>query len=75
MKKKNITMDDLAITAQKGFSETRSGIESLSKSVDKRFDFVDKRLDKIEKLIIADHRQRIEKLEEEMKELKNLLAV
>jgi archaellum component FlaC len=71
MKKKNITIDDLAIMVGKGFES----VDKRFDLVDKRFDLVDKRLDKIEKLIIADHRQRIEKLEEEMKELKNLLAV
>ncbi|GAI21016.1 unnamed protein product, partial [marine sediment metagenome] len=38
-------------------------------------DGVDKRLDRIEKLLIVDHRQRIEKLEMEVKNLKELLAV
>ncbi|MDD4531555.1 MAG: hypothetical protein PHH21_02495 [Candidatus Pacebacteria bacterium] len=75
MKKKEITIDDLAMMVQKGFIETKTDMASFSKSVDKRFDAVDRRLDKIEKLIIADHRQRIGKLEEEMKELKNLLAI
>ena len=75
MKKKEITIDDLATMVQKGFIETKTDMTSFSKSVDKRFDAVDRRLDKIEKLIIADHRQRIERLEEEMKELKNLLAI
>lgn len=40
-----------------------------------RFDKVDERLEKIEKLILADHKRRIEKLEIEVKELKELLAV
>jgi hypothetical protein len=31
-------------------------------------------LEKIEKLILADHKRRIEKLENEVKELKELLA-
>ena len=77
MKKKNITIDDLAIMVQKGFEETakKVDLDNFSKSVDKRFDIVDKRLDRIEKLIIADHRERIEKLEEEMKELKSLLSI
>jgi len=77
MKKKNITIDDLAIMVQKGFEETakKVDLDNLSKSVDKRFDIVDKRFDRIEKLIIANHRERIEKLEEEMKELKSLLSI
>lgn len=42
---------------------------------DKRFDNMDQRLERIEKLMLADHKQRIEKLEGEVKELKELLAV
>ena len=82
MKKKNVTIDDLAVMVQGGFIETNKRIDKLSDSVDKRFDGVDKRfdkvekrLDRIEKLILSDHKDRIEKLEMEVQELKNLLAV
>ena len=64
MAKKNITIDDLAIMVKKGFD-----------GVDLRFDKVDESFDKIEKLIFADHKRRLEKLEEEMKELRGLLAL
>ena len=64
MEDKNITIDGLAMMVQKGFD-----------GVDKRFDKVDSNLQRIENLLIADHRQRIEKLEVEMKQLKELLAV
>lgn len=64
MKKKNITIDSLAIMVQKGFN-----------GVDQRFDKVDDKLDQIEKLLIAEHRRRIERLEADVKELKELLAV
>jgi archaellum component FlaC len=76
MKKKNITIDDLAIMVQKGFQETakKEEMDKRFDGVDKRFDGVDKRLDRIEKLILADHKERIEKLELEVKELKDLIA-
>jgi len=64
MAKKNITIDDLAIMVKKGFD-----------GVDLRFDKVDESFDKIEKLILTDHKRRLEKLEEEMKELRGLLAL
>ena len=70
MAKKNITIDDLAIMVQKGFEETAKKAE-----MNLRFVQIDKRFDKIEKLILADHKNRIEKLEEEVKELKNLFAM
>jgi archaellum component FlaC len=62
--------------------ETKKEFENLAgmvsrgfEHVDKRFDAVDERLDKIEKLILADHKRRIEKLEIEVKDLKELLAI
>ena len=70
MKKKNITIGDLARMVQKGFLETAKKDE-----VNKRFDKMENRLERIEKLLIADHRRRIEKLEIAVKELKELLAV
>ena len=71
MKKKNITIDGLAIMIQKGFN----GVDLRFDKVDKRFDGVEDKLERIEKLVLADHKRRIEKLESEVKELKELLAV
>ncbi|MDP2930165.1 MAG: hypothetical protein Q8N56_00955 [bacterium] len=70
MKEKNITIDTLAGMIAKGFSETAKTAE-----VNLRFNKIDDRLDGIEKLILANHKVRIEKLEEEVKYLKELLAV
>lgn len=70
MKKKNVTIDDLARMVQKGFLETAKKSE-----VDKRFDKVEDHLERIEKLLIAEHRRRIERLEVDVRELKELLAV
>lgn len=44
-------------------------------AVHKWFDEVEERLDRIEKLILADHQRRIERLETEMKDLKDMLAI
>ena len=44
-------------------------------TVNARFDSLDGRLDRIEKLMLADHKRRIERLEMEMKDLKDMLAV
>lgn len=70
MKKRGVTIEDLARMIQKGFLETAKKAE-----VNKRFDKVEDRLGRIEKLLIAEHRRRIERLEEDVKELKELLAV
>lgn len=69
MKKRTVTIEDLARMVQKGFQETAKRDE-----VNHRFDIIEDRLEKIEKLILADHKRRIEKLEAEVKELKELLA-
>jgi len=60
----NMTNNDLARIIAKGFE-----------GVDQRFDGVDKRLDRIEKFLLEDHRRRIEKLESEMKELREAIAL
>lgn len=73
MTKKDVTINDLAVMVQKGFNEVAEKMATKSE-INHRFDLVDKRFDKIEKLILADHRERIEKLEIGLKELKDLLA-
>jgi archaellum component FlaC len=64
MSKREVTIEDLAVMVKKGFD-----------GVDKRFDGVDDRLDRIEKLMLVDHKHRIERLEEQVKNLRDLLAV
>lgn len=77
MAKKNITIEDLARMVNKGFDKTakKDDIDGQFKLVDKRFDKIENRLEKIEKLILADHKRRIERLEIDVKELRGLLAV
>jgi len=77
MENKNITIDDLAGMVQKGFEETakKDEVDSQFSGVNERFDKIEDRLESIEKLILADHKRRIEKLEDEVKELRELLAV
>jgi archaellum component FlaC len=77
MKKRNITIEDLARMVKNGFEETakRKEVNSRFNEVDSRFNIVENRLDKIEKLILADHKRRIERLEFEVKELKDLFAI
>jgi len=71
MAKKKMTIDTLAVMINRGFE----GVDKRFEDVDKRFDAVDARLERIEKLILADHKRRIERLEVEMRDLKDLLAV
>lgn len=83
-KKKSITIDDLARMVQIGFNETakQKDMDKRFKLVDKNFELVDERFDsieerlaRIENILILDHRHRIERLEGEMKELKEIFAV
>lgn len=53
----------------------KSDLDTIKKEMKAGFKAVDERFDRIEKLILADHKRRIEKLEEEVRDLKNLLAV
>ncbi len=51
-----------------------SAIQKDFGNVYERFNRVDARFDRIEKLMLADHKRRIEKLEEGIKELRGLLT-
>jgi len=70
MAKKNITIDDLAVMVQKGFAETATKSEMKA-----GFDSMNRRFDKIENLILADHKKRIERLESEVKDLREMFAM
>jgi uncharacterized coiled-coil protein SlyX len=59
-----ITIETLAGMIARGFQH-----------VDKKFEEMDKRFDQIENLLMSEHRQRIEKLERQMKEVRDTLAI
>ena len=63
-KKNDITLEDLARMVQKGFEET-----AKEKEVNLRFNEIDERLDRIERILFWDYKNRIEKLEDQVKEL------
>ena len=68
--KKDVSLDDLAVMVQRGFL----GVDKSFDSVDKKFDFLEaemnNRFDRLEKIIFHEYRGRIEKLEDEVKELR-----
>lgn len=85
---KKVSIEKLAEMVQRGFDDVTGTFHDVTSrmahkiDVDKRFDGVDKRFDalkdrleRIEKLMLADHKRRIERLESEMKELRDLLAI
>ena len=55
--------------------QTKKEFDNLAGMIKRGFDRVDERFDKIEKLMLADHKRRIEQLEHEVKNLKELLAI
>jgi len=50
-------------------------ISALAGMINRRFDDSDKKIDKIENIIVLDYRRRIERLEFDVKILKDVLAV
>lgn len=61
---KKMTIENLAVITANGF-----------KGVDKRFDEVDKRFDRIENILLRDHLNRIERLEDTVLRLKVKVGV
>ncbi len=81
---KKITIEHLATMVSRGFDGVDKQFEEVAKKsdmdkcfnkVDERFDRVENRLGKIENILTSDYKRLIEKLELEMKELKNALAI
>jgi hypothetical protein len=58
---------------EKEFNNTTN--DDLARMIAKGFEGVDKRFDRIENILLEDHRKRIEKLELEMKGLKEALSL
>lgn len=74
MTKKGITIDGLARMVQKGFEETAKHIDVRFEHVEKRLNEIEIRLDRIENILIAAHENRIERLEDKMRQLETLLG-
>lgn len=67
--KKKITIEDLAGMTQRGFADNAVRFDAI----DKRFDKMDDRFDHIEHLILTDHRNRLERLEDKMRVLETAI--
>lgn len=70
MDRGEVTIEDLARMVQKGFEDTAKKID-----MDDRFNAVEMRLDRIEKFLLEEHRRRIEKLEDQMQEVRDALNI
>jgi len=70
---KKMTIDDLAIITANGFKSVDKRFDEVDKrfsDVDKRFNEVDRRFDRIENILLRDHLNRIERLEDTVLQLK-----
>ena len=70
MDKEEVTIEDLARMVQKGFEDT-----AKAHIVEAEFRAVNERLDRIEKFLLEEHRRRIEKLEDQMQEVRDALNI
>jgi len=73
MAKKNTTIDDLAVMVQKGFEKTstKEQVDHLESRVIR----LEKNVATIKDLILEGHKKRIVKLEDEVKELREMFAM
>lgn len=70
MDRGEVTIEDLARMVQKGFEDT-----AKASVVEAEFRAVNERLDRIEKFLLEEHRRRIEKLEDQMQEVRDALNI
>lgn len=78
MKVKNqTTIDDLAMMIKRSFGATASkeDLHIIEQDMGRQFAGVNDRLDRIEKIFMVDHKHRIERLEFEVNNLKDLFAL
>ena len=78
MAKQETTIDDLAQMVQMGFQDMGGRMDILQSDVHalkSNMSDVQEQLDRIEKLVLVDHKHRIERLEFEVKNLKDLFAL
>ena len=70
-----VTNEELGRMIGEGFHGVDEKFTDLRNGINQRFDQVDERLEHIEKFLLEDHRRRIEKLEDQVKELRDALAI
>ncbi len=77
MAKRKTTIEDLARMVAKGFEETakKADMDRQFKDLNNRLGSLEKDVEYIKNLVALNHKHRLEKLELDMKELKNALAM
>ena len=74
VKKKNTTIDQLAIMVNKGFNEVTDKMATKIE-LEKGFKEVNRKLDRIENELIGEHSEEIKHLKERVRKLENALAI
>jgi polyhydroxyalkanoate synthesis regulator phasin len=76
MAKNKVTTDELTAMIQHGFAEAarKDDVDKGFDAVEKRLDGIEDKLESIEKFILADHKRRIDRLEDQVKDLRDLMA-
>lgn len=75
--KKGTTLDQLARMMSRGFDEVlkvtarKKDVDAQFADVDAQFAIINERLDTIETMLFLDHKSRIEKLEDQVRQLQN----
>jgi hypothetical protein len=82
MKKRKITLDDLAIMTQNSFTElgvemnTRfDQVDRRFEVIDERFEEIDRRFDRVENLLLRSHDNRLDALEDTVRTIKTKLKM
>ncbi len=68
---KKMTIEDLAVITANGFR----AVDTRFEEVDKRFDEMNVRFDRIENILLRDHLNRIERLEDTVLQLKTKVGM
>jgi len=78
MSKKKMTIEDLALITQKGFNDVDVQFGEVGQrfdAVEVRLDSVDIKLERIENLLLRAHDNRLEKLEDDVRNVKTILKI
>ncbi len=67
---KKMTIEDLAVITANGFKSVDKRFEAMEERIDGLETGINKRLDRIENLLLRDHLNRIERLEDTVMRLK-----
>ncbi|MBF0312387.1 MAG: hypothetical protein HQK52_03165 [Oligoflexia bacterium] len=75
MKKKPVTIEDLAVMTQNGFNDVSNRFNDVNNNIAEFKSEVNGRFERIENLLLRAHDNRIEKIEDDIRVLKTTLKL